>query len=121
MGKNILIIDDNEQDRKIMTKLIKKAGYEDISTAGTAEEGLSHVISKRPDLVIVDTMLPGTDGFELCRQIREKQVSYNPKVIIITGSIDAVDAVKAKRVGADDYCAKNTDFSVLIDAIKGIC
>lgn len=121
MGKNILIIDDNEQDRKIMEKLIKKAGYEQISTVGTAEEGLSEVKSKKPDLVIVDTMLPGTDGFELCRQIREEQASHNPKVIIITGSIDAVDAVKAKRVGADEYCAKNIDFSALIETIKGMC
>lgn len=119
MGRRILIIDDNDQDRKIIERFIKKAGYEDIFMAETAEEGFIEVRSKKPDLVIIDTMLPGTDGFEVCKQIRETQDLDQPKIIIITGWIDAVDAVKARRAGANDYCVKTSDFSSLIEAIKG--
>lgn len=118
MKKKILIIDDNDQDRKIIERFVRKAGYEDVITAGTGEEGLDKTKTEKPDLIITDTLLPGTDGFEVCRSIRETHGADNPKVIIITGSVDAVDAVKAKKAGADDYCAKTSDFSPLIDAIK---
>jgi len=70
--------------------------------------------------VITDTKLPGIDGFEVCKQIKEAKLTQNPKVIIITGSMDAVDAVKARKLGADDYCAKTNDFAPLLKAVKQI-
>ena len=118
MGKKILIVDDNEQDRKIMKRFLNKADYEEIFIAETGEEGVKKAESEKADLVIIDTLLPGIGGFEVCRQIREAQGSTTPKIIIITGSIDAVDAVKARRAGADDYCVKTTDFLPLIEAVK---
>jgi DNA-binding response OmpR family regulator len=116
----ILIIEDNEQDRKIAKRFLLKAGYTDISIAETGEEGVKKVELEKPELVITDTKLPGIDGFEVCKQIKEAKLTHNPKVIIVTGSIDAVDAVKARKLGADDYCAKTSDFSPLLEAIKHI-
>ena len=109
MGKKILVIDDNEQDRKIINRFLSKAGYADVMLAENGEDGVKIANAEKPDLVVTDTMLPGIDGFEVCRQIREAQGPTNPKIIIMTGGIDAVDAVKARKMGADDYCVKTSD------------
>jgi DNA-binding response OmpR family regulator len=120
MANKILIIDDSEQDRKIIKRFLNKAGYEDILTAETGEEGIGKALSERPDLIILDTMLPGSSGFEICRLIRESQGSNNPKIIIVTGTIDAVDAVKARKMGASDYCVKTSDCAPLIETVKSL-
>ena len=117
MGKKILIIDDNEQDRKIMKRFLNRAGYEHILMAETGEEGVKAAESRKPDLVIIDTLLPGIDGFEACRRIRETHGPATPKIVMITGSVDAVDAVKARTVGTDDYCVKTRDYAPLIEAV----
>ena len=118
--EKVLIVDDNEQDRKIMRRVLGKAGYEEIFIAKTGEEGVDKAKSEKPDFIILDTILPGIDGFEVCRQIREAQGQTTSKIIIMTGSVDAVDAVKARRVGADDYCVKTSDCLPLVNAIKNL-
>ena len=118
MGKKMLIIDDNKQDRMIAQRFLNKAGFQQILMAETGEEGLKKVESDKPDLIIIDTLLPGINGFEVCHQIRETHSPTNPKIIIMTGSIDAVDAVEARKAGADDYCVKTSDGSPLIEAVK---
>jgi len=118
MIKKLLLIDDNEQDKKIIKRFLNKAGYHNIVTASTGEEGVEKEKTEDPDLVITDTVLPGIDGFMVCAKIREFRGPGKPKVIVITGAIDAVDAVKARKSGADDYCAKTSDFMPLLEAIK---
>jgi len=118
MGKKILIIDDNEDDLLIIRKYLERAQYNEIIVAVDAAEGVKKAIEEKPDLVISDTLLPGSDGFEVCRQIRKAFGQAGPKIIIMTGSIDAVDAVKARKVGADDYCAKTSDCVPIIEAVK---
>ena len=116
--ETILIIDDNEMDRKIVSRFLKKAGYEKIITAETGEEGVEKAKSEDPDLVITDTMLPGINGFEVCRRLRKNSGSYRPKIVICTGSIVAVDAIEARRAGANDYCVKTSDAEPLIATVK---
>ena len=118
MGKKILVIDDNEQDRKIIHRLLRSAGYADVVTAETGEEGVEKAVSESPDIVITDTNLPGIDGFEVCRSIREAHGKGPgaPRIIVMTGAIDAVDAIKARKMGADDYCVKTSDYATLIEA-----
>lgn len=118
MGKKILIIDDNEIDLLIAKRHLVSSGYNEIIAAQDANSGIEKLRQEKPDLVILDTVLPGTNGFEICRQIREIYGADSPKIIIFTGSIDAVDAVKAKRSGADDYCAKTSDCVPLVEAVK---
>ena len=118
MGKKILIIDDNEVDLLIVKRYLSRAGYNEIISAGNADEGIKKVEQERPDLIILDTLLLSSNGFEVCQLIREKYNQTNPKIIIITGSIDAVDAVKARKTGADDYCAKTSDCVPLLEAVK---
>ena len=120
MVKKILIIDDTDSDRKIVTRFLNKAGYENIVIAETGEQGVTMAASEEPDLVITDTMMPGIDGFETCRQIREAHDQDAMKIIVMTGAIDAVDAVKARKAGANDYCVKTSDSMQLIAAVKNL-
>jgi len=97
---------------------LNKSGFTDIEIAITGEEGIDKLQSLRPDLIILDTILPDMIGFEVCTKLREVENMPDLKIIMMTGIIDAVDAVKAKRVGADDYCAKTSDCSALVEAVK---
>ncbi|MBN1870622.1 MAG: response regulator [Candidatus Omnitrophica bacterium] len=118
MPKKILIIDDTETDRKIVTRFLNKAGYDLVLAAENGEQGVAMAASQKPDLVITDTMMPGLDGFETCRQIRAAHGQETMKIIVMTGAIDAVDAVKARKAGADDYCVKTSDAAPLMAAVK---
>ena len=118
MSQKILIIDDTESDRKIVARFLNRAGYQDVIFAENGEQGVQMAASEKPDLVITDTMMPGIDGFETCRQIREAHDEQTMKIIVMTGAIDAVDAVKARKAGANDYCVKTSDATQLIAAVK---
>lgn len=120
MSKKILIIDDTESDRKIAQRYLNRSGYNDVVTAANGEEGVQMAASEKPELVITDTNMPGIDGFETCRQIREAGTKESPKIIVMTGAIDAVDAIKARKCGADDYCVKTSDCSQLLTAVKSL-
>jgi len=118
MSKKILVIDDTDSDRKIVVRFLNKAGYDMVVTAENGEKGVEMAAAEKPGLVITDTMMPGIDGFETCRQIREAHNRETMKIIVTTGAIDAVDAVKARKAGADDYCVKTSDSAQLIMAVK---
>jgi len=120
MPKKILVIDDTDSDRKITIRFLNKAGYENIVIAENGEKGVEIAAAEKPDLVITDTMMPGIDGFETCRQIREAHSEEEVKIIVTTGAIDAVDAVKARKSGANDYCVKTSDPTQLITAVNSL-
>ncbi len=120
MDIKILIIDDSEQDRKIITRFLKKEGYENIVIAETGATGVERARIEKPDIIILDTMLPDSLGFDVCRRIRAITDIPAPKIIMQTGSIDAVDAVRAKEAGVDDYCVKTVDCEPLLEALRGI-
>ena len=115
----ILVIEDNPDDVLIIDRLLKKAGYSQVTFAGDGEEGIRKTEEVRPALVIVDTLLPDMNGFELCRRLRNCK-GERFKIILTTGSVDAVDAARARDAGADDYVVKTEDFSLLIEAARQI-
>jgi len=117
MGKKILIIDDDAYDRDIMERTFSEAGFDNVVSARNGEEGIKLAEEVKPDIVVLDTKLPGMDGFETCKKIKEIEQG-KIKVIIITGFVDAVDAVKAKQMGADDYTVKTTDSVKIIEVVK---
>ena len=120
MVKKILIIDDNEQDRKIVERYLKKLGYNEIIMAVNGQEGVNKVNAENPDLVVLDTILPDIVGFEVCRKIKENKGALAPVVIMMTGTVDAVDAVRARQSGADDYCVKTPDCAPFLAAFKNL-
>lgn len=117
--KKILVVEDSPTISNILKAALEQEGYL-VITAETGEEGVKKAILEKPDLVIIDTLLPGIDGFEVCCQIRESLGSVNPKIVVTTSTIDAVDAVKARESGADDYTVKTSDLSPLIETVKKI-
>jgi len=116
--RKILVIEDNPDDRLIIERMCRKAGFTNLVFAFDGKEGLEKAAAEQPDIVVTDTLLPGFDGFEVCRRIREAGSPDRPKIIVMTGSIDAVDAVAARRAGADDYAVKTSDCQHIIDALK---
>jgi len=116
--KKILITDDDEDIRAGLSDLLKFDGYDVLEAAG-GEEALLKARLEKPDLILLDTLMPGMDGIEACRRI--KQVENIPaKVIVYTAKMDAIDAVRAREFGVDDYCIKGENPEFLLRAIKGI-
>ena len=117
MAKKILLLADDEANIRIsLTDILEEYGYEVIQ-AVNGQEAIEKARRENPDLVLLDTIMPGIGGIEVCRQI--KQIEKLPcKVIVYTGKIDAIDAVKARENGADDYCIKGQNPELLLEAIK---
>jgi DNA-binding response OmpR family regulator len=111
----ILLIDDNDQDRKIMTRLLLRSGRGEPIEARTAREAEAAAAANTIDVAIVDTVLPDAQGFEVCARIRALHPSA--KIIMITGLIDALDAGRARKAGADDYVVKTADGAPLLEAL----
>lgn len=116
----MLIIEDDLEEQKLMRDYLGKAGYGDIVFASTGAEGLAIAGKGSFDVILIDTLLPDMNGFDVCRQLRDVVHVYS-KIIVMTGAIDAVDAMQAKRMGADDYCVKTSDYISLCDVIKHCC
>ena len=118
MLKKILIADDSQTVITILKDIFEKEGYV-VATAGSGEEALSVLEFQQPDVVLTDTVMTGMDGFEVCRRIKENpSMAKPPKVVVMTGTIEAVDATKARSVGADDYCAKTSDFTYILNTVN---
>jgi len=98
----ILIVDDNEQILKILTPYIEKEGWPYL-TARSGEEALSLFDAASPSLILLDIMLPGIDGLEVCRRIR--RVSNIP-ILMITAKDEDADRILGLDIGADDYIVK---------------
>lgn len=119
MSKRILIIDDDTEDLILIKKALEDDGFQEILTASLCEDGIGKAKEMKPDIIVIDTRLPGMDGFEICQEIRKTE-GYHPKIVITTGNIDAVDAAKARKAGADDYCVKTSDYQLLRVAVSNL-
>ena len=116
MGKKILLVDDEPNVRAGLADILRELGY-DIIEAGNGQDAIEKVRAVRPDLVLMDTCMPGMDGIEACRQIKKIE-GLTTKVIIYTGYINAVDVTKARLAGADDYEVKTEGFGKLRSAVE---
>lgn len=112
----ILIVEDNEQDMKILERQMKRAGFDDLICSSSGEDGVIKGGDGHPSIAVIDTVLPGIDGFEVSRRIKRANPAI--KVIIVTGQVDAVDAVEARKAGADDYVVKTADSALIVGAVK---
>lgn len=114
MGEKILIVDDEETTVQLLTVLLEQKGFEVIK-AYRAEDGLRKAYRLHPDLVLLDIMMPGMDGMEFCRRLRE--LSDVP-IIFLTALTDRRDVVKGLEMGADDYIVKPYDTDELVARIR---
>ena len=112
----ILIVDDEPIVREVVAQYLKNDGFT-VEVAGDGLEAVSRFASARPDLVLLDLMLPGIDGIEVCRRIRAQS---NVPIIMVTAKTDETDTIIGLGVGADDYIAKPFSPRELVARVKAV-
>jgi two-component system phosphate regulon response regulator PhoB len=105
MPKTVLVIDDEPEIVKLVDYNLTKAGYL-VLTARDGEGGLSAARKHRPDLVILDVMMPGMDGWEVCRKLRQDPETSTLPILMLTAKAEEGDRVLGLELGADDYVTK---------------
>jgi two-component system OmpR family response regulator/two-component system alkaline phosphatase synthesis response regulator PhoP len=101
----ILVVDDEEPIQELLKFNLEKEGYQ-VVTAYDGAEALSAVEEKRPDLVVLDIMLPGVNGLEVCKELRLNSKFRDLPVIMLTAKGEEIDKVLGLEIGADDYITK---------------
>lgn len=111
----ILVVEDDTELRELVAGRLRESGYS-IETASTGPEALARVAAQVPDLLILDVMLPGLDGLEVCRRLRaEHPLLY---ILMLTARADEMDRVVGLEVGADDYVSKPFSLHELVARVR---
>jgi two-component system OmpR family response regulator len=113
---HILVVDDDAEIRGLVAEYLRKNGYQ-VSAARDGTEMRSALESDRPDLVVLDLMLPGEDGLSLCRALR---ANSNLPVIMLTARREEIDRIIGIEMGADDYLGKPFNPRELLARIRGV-
>ena len=117
MYSKILVIDDEAALTNMLRRGLEAEGF-DVDTAADGQGGLALARSERPDVVILDVMLPETDGFEVCRSLRALRGGDDMAIIILTARTSPRDRVFGLEIGADDYITKPFHFAELLARIR---
>jgi adenylate cyclase len=117
-GPRILVVDDTPANVRLLEAVLGPRGYEMLS-AGSGPEALEAVTRDRPDLVLLDIVMPGMDGYEVCRQLRATPASAVLPVVMITASGNE-EKLRALEAGADDFIAKPFDQAELLARVRSL-
>jgi diguanylate cyclase (GGDEF)-like protein len=118
MSESILVVDDDPDIARFVEVNLRSAGY-DVSVAGDGEEALERAAELRPDLVLLDVMMPRLDGFEVAQRLRKNPQTANTSIIMLTAKALSSDKVTGLQSGADDYIIKPFDPIELLARVKG--
>ncbi|MEZ5898615.1 MAG: phosphate regulon transcriptional regulator PhoB [Hyphomicrobiaceae bacterium] len=119
MAARILIVEDEEALVTLISYNLEASGYQ-VVTASTSDDAAFMLKDSPPDLVILDWMLPGTSGIEICRQIRANPATRNLPVIMLTARGEEADRLRGLATGADDYMVKPFSVAELMARVKGL-
>ena len=108
MAETILVVDDDPDIARFVEVNLRSAGY-DVAVAGDGEEALERAGEIRPDLVLLDVMMPRIDGFEVAQRLRKNPQTANTSIIMLTAKALSADKVTGLQSGADDYIIKPFD------------
>lgn len=112
--KRILIIEDDPVIAEVQKDYLEASGFK-VDIAVNGEEGLEKALEEGADLIILDLMLPGTDGFEICRRIRREK---NIPILMVSAKKEDVDKIRGLGLGADDYMTKPFSVGELVARVK---
>ncbi len=118
-GKTILIVDDEAAIREMIRMSLEMAGF-DCLEAGDTHQAHSMIIDKKPDLVLLDWMLPGASGIEFLRRLRRDELTAETAVIMLTAKTEEDNKIQGLDVGADDYVTKPFAPRELLSRIKAV-
>jgi two-component system alkaline phosphatase synthesis response regulator PhoP len=119
MSRKILVVDDEEDIVQILRYNLQKEGY-DVTTALNGPEALALATDQRFDLVLLDVMMPGIDGFEVCRRLRTTPAYASTPIIFLTARAGEIDQILGLELGADDYIQKPISPRVLMARVKTV-
>ena len=119
MAQRILVVDDTPQNVKLLSDLLASRGYE-VSAAVNGEQALESIAKQPPDLVLLDIMMPGINGFEVCRKIRENPATALLPVVLATSLDPNQERVKGIEAGADDFLSKPVNQAELFARVKSL-
>jgi twitching motility two-component system response regulator PilH len=117
--KKVLIVDDSPTERYFLTELLTRNGF-DVSAAENAEEALLKLKSHAPDLILMDVVMPGQNGFQLTRQLSKDPATQNIPVIMCTSKNQQTDRIWGLRQGARDYITKPVRAEELLGKIAAL-
>jgi DNA-binding response OmpR family regulator len=116
VGKKVLVVEDDLTLMDTLDYNLSRQGY-DVFTAADGRAALEMARQKKPDLIVLDIMLPGLDGFEVCRILRQEMTV---PILMLTARVDEVDKVVGLEVGADDYLTKPFSMRELLARVKAL-
>jgi len=119
MKESILVIDDEEDIAELVRYNLEKEGFR-VLCAATGEDGIQVARSQTPDLILLDLMLPGIDGLDVCRQLKAETATKAIPIIMLTARGEEADIVTGLEMGADDYLSKPFSPRVLLARIKSV-
>ena len=117
--KHVLAVEDDRDILELITYSLECAGYE-VTGATTGEGGVEAARSEKPDLILLDLMLPGIDGLEVCRRLKADAGTAHIPIIMVTAKGEETDIVTGLGHGADDYVTKPFSPKVLIARIRAV-
>ncbi len=115
----ILIVDDSQSQRQLLEHLLDKNGHQ-VLTATTGADGIDVASDEQPDLILMDVVMPGIDGFKATREITRNHTTSHIPVIILSSKSDDTDRIWAERQGASGYLTKPVNEKALISAVSGV-
>ena len=115
----ILIVEDDPSFLRAISHIVEKEGY-DVTSASNGVKGLRMVREEKPDLLVLDVMLPGIDGFEICNQLRHEHQTAKLPIIMLSAKGQETDKTTGFKVGADEYLTKPVDRTVLLEKITAL-
>jgi putative two-component system response regulator len=119
MPAKVLIVDDESSARAALVMLLRHEGF-DVHDTSDGEAALAACSSFRPDLILLDVLMPGMDGFEVCRRIKATAETRLTPVVLITGLSATEDRIKGINAGADDFLSKPIDFNELLARTRSL-